>query len=190
MIKPTPYISLDLESTDLLTPHTQVLQLAMVIDDFTTQVDQLQTFNFLIKNDEPIKGSHYALQLNSWILKELSARPEDRKTDIPIVTLDQAKHKFSSFLEYFCKKYDLKKVNIAGKNVAGFDLRILEQNGFEMHKIAARTIDPGSMFFKQFGKVPSLDEINKFLSRQKVSHNALEDSLDVIHAIRYHYNNG
>lgn len=190
MIKPIPYISLDIETTDLVTPHSMVLQLAMVIDDFTTPVEQLQKFNFLIKNEEPIIGNSYALQLNSWILYELTAKPENRKTDIPIITLDQAKVKFSSFLEFFCNKYSLKKATIAGKNVAGFDLRILEQNDFEMHKIMGRTIDPGSMFFKQFGKVPSLGEINKYLGRSNVSHNAVDDALDVVHAIRHYYNHG
>lgn len=190
MNKPTPYISLDIETTDLVTPHTQVLQISAVLDDFTTPVEQLQTFNFLVDNGQTLTGSPFALQLNSWILQELTARPEKRKTDIPIVSLEQAKNKFSSFLEYVAKKYDLKKVTIAGKNVASFDLRILEQNNFELHKVGHRSLDVGSMFFRRFGYNPTLDEINKLVGRPKVTHDALSDAFDVVHAIRYYYHNG
>jgi len=44
------------------------------------------------------------------------------------------------------------------------------------------------MYFHAFGYIPSMDEINEHLNRAAVTHNALDDAYDVVHAVREHYN--
>ena len=77
------------------------------------------------------------------------------------------------------------KLSVAGKNVAGFDLPILKMNGFDTSQFNHRCIDPGSLYFTEFGYVPNLGQINELTGRHAVMHDALVDAMDVVVAIRH-----
>ena len=61
--------------------------------------------------------------------------------------------------------------------------------------IYSSTIDAGSIYFPDFGRIPSLNEILTLLQvkysleKREVTHDAIQDSLDVIVAIRCRFNN-
>ena len=184
-MKFSPYISLDIETTGLPKDRPQVLQIAGVIDDLRSPVDQLQTFNFYVDPGEQIYGNAYALALNTKILKLIA--DDTTMTDekgTPVYDLGSAIAEWSSIIATFSEQCG-GRITIAGKNVAGFDLPILGDNGFSTEGIRHRVLDPGPMYFADFGYVPRLDEINKMIGRLPVSHDALQDAYDVVYAIRH-----
>ena len=93
--------------------------------------------------------------------------------------------------------YGRTKVEFAGKNFAGFDKPVFtnffgrETKNFSQYfqalleRMHYKTIDVGSMYYPDFGYNPSLSEINKITGRSEVSHQALDDALDVVYAVRH-----
>lgn len=175
-----PYISLDIETTGL-NHDSQVLQVAAILDD-GGKPDELLTFDVLVDN-QGIPMAHfspYALYLNSWIFKAIA----DKAPEYKILTLPHARIAWGYFLQECMKRTGETKLTVAGKNVAGFDLPILKHNMFDTTKFSHRVIDPGSMYMKQFGYIPTLNEINKLTGRESVSHKAADDCMDVVVAVR------
>jgi len=179
------YVSLDIETTDTIPYHANILMLSMIVEDSEKSnipLDQLPHFTCFVKQREPIEGSHYALAMNSWILDILSGR--NKKIPYPIYDPVQYVHYALSFLEdHFGKD----RVTVAGKNVAGFDLQFLP--GKLKSKFRHRCIDPGSVFIDWSQKSPlSLGELNSnILNKNTVAHDAREDALDVIALLRTSY---
>lgn len=191
-----PYMSTDLETTGL--PHeegTQILQLAAVFEEFKGGCPK--TFNVIIDPGKSITGNVFALALNKWILDEILKHRKGEETSIPVVKLDKAKEMWEKFVDECMAStgrekndrgwYDgWNKISIGGKNVSGFDRPFLQKYGFSLKAFKHRAVDPGPMFFADFGKIPSLDEINEKMGQSEVSHNALDDAMDVCDAVRYH----
>ena len=199
-----PYISLDIETTGL-GPRAELLQIAAVEDDGITPIEKLDTINFIILKKSYNYGEPYALGMNAWIFEEIKKHLERKETEIPVVPFNVAMQKFSELI-VSCSKlavmYDVeeginpdpdvrcnRKIQLAGKNVGSFDrLKIdfeCEQNEFTLpNMLQHRTIDVGGLYYQDFGFNPSLDEINKLNGRDAVSHDALDDAFDVVHAIR------
>lgn len=90
---------------------------------------------------------------------------------------------------YYEKHYDLKRdrINISGKNVAGFDMQFLPEDIDALFR--HRTIDTGSVLIDWNEKcVDSLDKLKeKHLGGGEVSHDMLEDAWDVIALNRITY---
>jgi DNA polymerase III alpha subunit (gram-positive type) len=171
-----PYLSLDIETTGLDRQHVHVLQLAAIYDN-GKDLEKLPTFNEVIRWPVITYGEEYAMHLNRELLEQ-AFRKEN------VVTLEEARRHFADFLMQVQPKG---RITAAGKNVDGFDLPILKNpvNGFVLPRVNRRVLDPGSMFTEEFDHVPSLDELNRFLGRSAVSHDALDDCWDVVHAVRY-----
>lgn len=167
------FLALDIETTGINVKRSQILQISAVFHDTHTNVERV--FDVLVDNGPIVYGEPYALKLNSWIFDELSKKSGAHK----ILSLGTAQFEFKRFVEECCEG----KITVAGKNVAGFDLRILETNGFFLDKFSHRVLDVGTLYLTDFGYIPTLGEINKRLDRPQVSHNALEDCRDVIAAI-------
>ncbi len=171
-----PYLALDLETTGLDRQQSHVLQLAAIYDD-GSHLEGLPTFDVVIKYPVITYGEAFAMNMN----RDLLQRGFD---DRDVTTLELARGSFQAFLNTVQPEG---KITVAGKNVGGFDVPILNnsKNGFDTSRFTHRTLDPGSMFSEYFEQIPSLGQINKLTGRDPVQHDALEDCWDVVHAVRY-----
>lgn len=174
------YVSLDIETTGLDPKQDQILQLAMVVEDTTklVPVEELPYFSVFVKH-ERITGNAFALGMNAWILDIISGRKEREGAVIVqgIYHLEQLGRDFLK--EHFP---DGQRINVAGKNVAGFDLPFLPT---ELKRpFRHRVIDPGSVFVDWSKEMlPALGD----LISTEVSHDALGDARDVITCLRRSY---
>ena len=83
-------------------------------------------------------------------------------------------------------------LNVAGKNFADFDKHFIERlpRWKQFFKIRSRILDPGVLFLDWFNdeSVPSLDKCKERANIQGfVTHNALEDAIDVLMLLRTQY---
>ena len=83
-------------------------------------------------------------------------------------------------------------LNCAGKNFAGFDKKFLEKlpRWKQVFSIRSRVLDPGILFVDWINdeSVPSLDECKKRAGIDGVvTHNAVEDAMDVVMLLRTCY---
>jgi oligoribonuclease (3'-5' exoribonuclease) len=174
-----PYVSIDVETTGLDVDKAHVLQLAAVYD-VGTHIDSLPTFNTVIRWPTIYYANEWALNFNRALFEK--AYKKDG-----VVSIEQAREDFSKWLTYVQPGG---RFTPAGKNVQGFDMPILGNsvNDFSLRRFDLRSLDPGSMFAEDFDHVPTLGEINKMTGREAVSHDALDDCMDVVYAIRYKWN--
>lgn len=163
-----PYYSLDIETTGLDIAQAQVLSIALVFDDGKSAIEDLKYLE-LIVHPTTDYYEYYAMAMHSELLKILAGRPRCTTTEI--------NNAIAAFIGHN------NKIPIAGKNVAGFDLPILQNNNIKINA-HHRTLDVGSLYFHKFGYVPSLDEINKLLGFDSVSHKALDDALNIVKIVR------
>lgn len=181
-----PYISLDLETTGVNIERSKILQIGLVYDDGKTQIDKLPKRNIFVKWDTIEYAEPYAINMNSWIFEKICKNTFEK--DEHVLSIDDA-------IEYtldFIRKYSRgTMLQIAGKNVAQFDIPILlnhmnsqqKKNFREM--IQRRTIDVGSAYLTYFKFNPSLDQINRKIGYNMVSHDALDDASNVVFALRW-----
>jgi oligoribonuclease len=83
-------------------------------------------------------------------------------------------------------------LNCAGKNFAGFDKKFLEKlpRWKQVFSIRSRVLDPGILFvdWKNDESLPSLDECKQRAGIDgAVTHNAVEDAMDVVMLLRKCY---
>ncbi len=181
----TPYVALDIETTGI-EPNAQVLQIAMIFDDLLTPINELEGHSFLIDNSEEMYSGRLepvALSMNSWIYKEISAE----KSAHTILKAASARGLFHKLILGFYKK-GRQNITFAGKNLQGFDIPHLKQqefiDGSNYFMLNHRVLDTGSLYYPDFGYVPTQGEINKLIGRKRVSHDAYDDAMDVVCAIR------
>ncbi len=179
-----PYLALDLETTGLDRQQSHVLQLAAIYDDGGPLAD-MPVFNVIIKHHVITYGEAYAMDMNRNLLRA-AFKAKDSGLGKLVSEIYDARAEFEEFLY---KVQPEGKITVAGKNVGGFDVPILTnpKNDFEdaSKRFLHRTLDPGSMFTEEFDHIPNLDEINKLTGREPVTHDAVNDCLDVVFAIRY-----
>jgi len=89
-----PYIALDIETTGLNTRKAQVLQVAAVLDDGVSPIEELDRINYVIKQDEINYGEPYALGMNAWIFQMIKDHKDKKETRIPVVNQWQVFQKF------------------------------------------------------------------------------------------------
>ena len=195
-----PYVSVDIETTGI-SDDCAVIQIAGVFDDGVSPINELKTFNQKIRYrgfySEPV-----AIKINQKLLEQMASR--DEETQALFCHAPEAGKKFLAFLEdcfSHCQSYDTAnelrtggKLVMAGKNVAAFDdpkLRILLSEHYpkgakQYDKIMSyKTLDPGSMYYTDFGYNPSLSAINEITGRNEVTHDAIDDAFDVVYAVRH-----
>lgn len=194
-----PYLSVDLETTGI-SDDCEVIQIAAVLDEPGVEIDKLKKYNQKIKyksfHSEPI-----AMKINQKLINEMASRePEDQAL---FKHPWEAAGEFLQFLKTsseIIKKWDDNndcrmrgKIILAGKNVSGFDSPKLSRFFDKYTKkledfeklISYKTLDPGSMYYPVFGYNASLSAINELTGRKEVSHDALDDALDVVYAVRH-----
>ncbi len=199
MKKLQPYFAIDIETTGLDVDTSQILEIGCVFDDWVQEIGDLPRFSVLTA--EPvITGSIQALSMNKEIINAIKMKAIE---DVP--DNSTAVSRLVDFIHSVTIKHHNKTttkiedevmsftINLAGKNIGMFDLKFLEKCGFSKKlkrlpdsiKYRHRLMDVGSMYFYKFGYVPNLSEINVLLTGNGfVSHGAIPDCLDVVHAIR------
>lgn len=195
------YISIDIETTGLDKENDQILEIGAVIEDTKNllPIEELPKYKAII-NHSRLSGSPFALHMNSRIIETLKNIPksgEERKDYMikhNIMTLESLPLSFYSFLLQNGYNDNESGIHIipAGKNFSSFDRQFLEKipNFTSYINFSHRTIDPANLFidFNIDEEIPSLNECLKRAGVDKeVSHNALDDALDVVRVLRSKY---
>jgi len=172
------YISLDIETTSLIPKEENILQIAMVYED-TEVSDPVECLPHLCLfiGRETYTGQSYALGLNGWIFDYVSGRKKDASIH-PVVDAPE----WEGVALEWLNNISTGRLNVAGKNVAGFDMQFMPES--IKSKFRHRAIDVGSVFVDWSKEtLKSLGEI----TGREVAHDALEDARDVIRALRTTY---
>lgn len=192
MKKFTPYVSIDIETTGL-SMESDILEIAAIFDD-GGPIEELEKFHVMIKYDTFKHAEMYAINMNGNLIRKILEGPANS----PLVALMS----FNSWLEgrrirlAGTNEGKLPRLFAAGKNVAGFDIPMLERS-YQYYvedpthpnivkNFNHRTLDVGSMYFPHFGENVTLGKINELTGRAaNVSHRAMDDAMDVVVAIRH-----
>lgn len=208
------YVSLDIETTCISPAEPKnILMISFVVEDTLkpeVAVEDLPHFTCYIKHEEPISGSYFALAMNAWILDIIAGRKKEAPYPIytgykaqrevkpiegkviggevkPISTMENIYwvERATQFLkEHFPGN---KRITIAGKNVAGFDIPFLPAEIKSLFK--HKTIDPATLFadWDADEDMPGLELCKKRAGiNTPTAHDAREDALDVIRLVRFH----
>lgn len=187
------YISIDTETTGLDPKSHQILQFAAIIEDTENLLsfEDIPKFNCIIRHKEII-GNPYALSMNKWLLDIISS--DDGKNEDILDKYDVVA-RFIEFIEEYAPDLATKtpiQINVAGANVAAFDLQFLQQLPAwgSMVSVNGRAIDPSILYvdWQKDSRLPSLQTCkNRAGISGDVSHNALYDAWDVIQVLRSTY---
>lgn len=145
----TRYVSIDIETTGLNPETCQVLEIGAVLEDWVSDIESLPKFHCIVKHGF-IKGTPFALAMNTRLL-ELLAEP--RLSEYMYLPPQDVGRMFESWLTKH--GLDAHKLNVAGKNFAGFDKPFLyKMPNFRDHIcFNQRVIDPAILYW-----MPDIDE--------------------------------
>ena len=192
-----PFVSLDIETTGLKDINPYIIEIGAHFEDFgyfNKRDSKLNTFAVKVDNgvlDEKRCGE-FAMNLNKDLLDMI--KNKDESDGIKILSLLEAKKQLHDWLQgifelvkkesIFGGKSDYFKLTPAGKNFGGFDAVIFDQNNFELDKfLGHRVLDPGPLYYLDFGYVPNLNQIQKLNNMSQINHRALDDAKAVSSAI-------
>jgi len=180
------YVSIDIETAGLNKNTCQILEIAAIHDDLSTDKHSDNYFHCYIspRNGQFYTGESRALEMN----KELIDNILLKKTDTPIYAEHDVPGKFKKWLVSL--GYTRYGFIPAGKNVASFDLPFIEQ----LPKYAEywivrkqRILDVGNLYVQPTDEV--IPDLNECLRRAKINletrHNGLDDALLNIKLIRH-----
>lgn len=183
------YVSIDIETTGI-DDKSHILQISAVFDDLKSPITKLKKVDIPIKYAIMTHCEPYAMGMNADLLKKMMDKDYGYDPDFAASIL-------MTFLsECLAASVDEKgrtqKLILAGKNVASFDIpkirAFLKGTRFEKDfesMIHYKTLDVGSLYYDVFKDNVSLSKINELTNRPAVSHNALDDAFDVVHAVRH-----
>jgi hypothetical protein len=197
------YISIDIETTGLDPETCQMIEFGAIVDDLNKDIqsyNELPTFTRIIKHEKYV-GQPVALGLNQRIFMELGKLEhshgmelEDKMNELGVVDVDFFVDELYSWLMeigYKPNKYNKIHFVLGGKNVAGFDLQFLKKLPRWNTKfiVDSRPVDPGMMYVDLIKdkRIPSLSDCKDRagFADTIVTHNALEDAMDVIRLVRH-----
>lgn len=206
-----PYVSIDIETTGI-DDRSHIIEIGAVYEDWKSPVSELPKVRLPVKWEYYSYAEPYALFLNAKLIEQITKKeieafsPGNAATNLLMFLENCAANVHAWDFENGFDKSLKGKLQIAGKNVAAFDIPKLQLffeslspsrpatpmskiisghftakfNAVKMH----RSIDSGSIYFNDFGYIPNLTEINKLNDRQAVTHCAVDDAIDVIVANR------
>lgn len=180
------YVSLDIETSSLIPHPENVISLAMIVDDLVTPIDQLPKLHILFTH-KLRDTDDYAMAMNSKLLYARASQKhvtEDMRIDVSVSSWEHASALIHQFLHW---NFELVRPSLAGKNVMGFDYQFLPQE--VKSRFAHRSLDPGSMYTRpEDTRPPDTAECCRRAGiDDMVTHNALDDALQVIALIRKHW---
>lgn len=168
-----PFLSINIKTTGLDPENDMILSIGAVYVDGTSNLE-FEDFNYTNR----ITGSIQFIAMNSKIIDHINKsgnlRYSDRSTRLLIT-------RFEYWLRCASPSAHL---TLAGNNVVNFDLPFLKKAGW-MRETSHRVIDVGSMYYNEFGYIPSLGEINNLIGYKPVAHTALADAINVVEAIKH-----
>ena len=194
------YVSIDIETTGLDSEACQILQIGAVIEDTSDPkpLEELPKFMCILEH-ENYSGQPTALSMNSWILKILAGleglskddRIEYRRTN-KIIPASLAAKQFQMWLMangFTAESTGAVKINAAGKNFATFDKLFLQRlpSWSSCIQMRQRILDPAILCtdWKNDDSLPNLNTcLKRFKLEGEVTHDAVQDALDVIRVIR------
>jgi DNA polymerase III alpha subunit (gram-positive type) len=172
------FISLDIETLGL-NVDAPIIEVGAVCAESIRQTI-LSTFHTYVFHPTYDNCEPYAMSMHPTILKRIANR-EEPYTYCAIRNL--TKHFRNWACEFFPNQ---EPITFAGKNVASFDLPMLEKQAkFNQLHYHHRTLDPGSMFWNPLDtRVPGLQQIiERERLEAEVTHTALDDAHAVVQAI-------
>lgn len=194
------YCSIDIETTGLNPDNCDILQFAAVLDDLNNPkpIEQLPSFQSCFIKDGPIVGEPMALSMHSAILKQIADAQykkieyceETKQRFMRIEDLPDALACFFLQNNVPQDRSGRLKVTVAGKNVAGFDLRFLKAKIKHWGPISLyqRVLDPAILYLDHRNDT-AVPDMKTCMERAgisgEVAHTALEDALTVVRLLRY-----
>jgi hypothetical protein len=199
LVRPLPYVSIDLETTGLNPETCQILEFGAVFDDWTKPINKQPRFHRIIPH-KVIVGEPFALQMNAALLKTIATEPAAQRAlreegvffsqapnqEAGFCTIDGLCEQFGQWLKNSCGWDTSKNITPAGKNFASFDMNFLKPQGFDsfFHR---RTLDPAVLYWHP-AEDEKLPDTKTCMLRAgldgEVAHTAVEDALTVVHLIR------
>lgn len=182
------YISLDPETTGLQRKTADsILMISLIVEDTQKKMPlaSLPHYTAIIDHGASnfVYGEPYALGMNGWIFKIMTGQSPG-PGHCKLVPASRVWEEVAVFVK---SHFPNQKPHLAGANVGSFDLQFLppEIQALFRH----RTIEVGSVFADfQKGEVPSFDTVKRLTGVPgPVSHDAYQDALDVIAALRSKY---
>lgn len=197
------YVVIDVETSGTDPDHCQILEIGAVIEDTANilPIEEIPKFKCII-NHPYYLGNAFAINMNARIFDILADK--SKHSEHSVVVPAQVTQLFCLWIqnEYFGKSLspshytqglELEEpINIAGKNFGVFDKLFLDKlpNWQQTIKCNRRFIDPAVLFVDWKHDV-ALPDLNQCLERanieRKVTHNALEDSIDTLLCLRAKY---
>lgn len=210
------YVSIDIETSGLDPENNQVLSIGAVVEDTTKKLPFKDIPKFYcIVLQRQITGSPRALDMNKEIIQLMGTYLEGSKKNREFLSetmgfyeKDEVAKKFYEFLyphfidlEMYEDFYDDKSfwkdpprllINVAGKNFGTFDNVFLKKLPWWQKLIIAkqRIMDPAMLFvdWEKDEELPSLTICKERSGIEgAVTHNALEDAMDVVDVLRNFY---
>lgn len=192
------YCAIDIETTGLNRKKCDILQFAAVIDDLSNpkpleELPKFQTYFTQIV----YKGEPFALGMHPHIFKKIAeaqrTRIEENEFGERFMNILDLPNALKNFLIQNDIPEDPKtgrvRVNVAGKNVAMFDLPFLYKKikNWENITFLHRTVDPAILYYQPGDK--NLPDSKLCMERAglagEVAHTALEDALMVVKLVRH-----
>ena len=198
------FVSIDIETTGLDPESCQILQIGAVIEDTVKILPLIDLPKFSCIIEHPFyTGQPYALNLNNWIMQILAslqtAKTSEDRSNI------RKNHRIMSqglavkalyewligngILPHTGFKTGQLQINVAGKNFGTFDKLFLEKlpGWSSFIQVNQRIIDPTVIFTDWLNdeRLPNLDTcMSRIGISDKVTHDAVQDAVDVIRVIR------
>ena len=197
------YVSLDIETNGIDHQKDLVLEIGAVFEDSNVvkPLDELDVFHcYIIHSEEDImRGNEYAIDLNKETIERILNR-EKYEGDYLFLKPNQVADVFFNWMKLlgwnetfvYSGVEGLKQITFAGKNFAGFDKRFLDElpQWNQRIKHVHRILDPTSIFvdWKNDKVPPTLDQCKERANVEGVvTHDALDDALDVVQVLRSTY---
>lgn len=175
------YVSIDIETTGLNPERDQILEFGAVIGDTNKKYDINNAIKFhKIILHRRIVGDVFAINMNREIIQEIKEAYDKSELNRAFCSIQYLEENFIEWLKK--NRFDTtKKINVAGKNFAGFDQKFLEPY-FKNIKFSQRVLDPAILYLDTTDKrLPDLKTCKARAGLNgNVSHRALIDAMDVV----------
>lgn len=206
--------SIDTETCGTTPGVNQMIQLAVVLDDLANQkpLEDLPRFKCYIAHESyninasliALNDEFHTLDIVQKIAKiqktkefKLNGSAIDENGDLYLSPEEVGGALFSFYKQYEYPTIDSRGriiITPAGKNVSSFDVPMIKSTLPDhelLFSFSHRSLDPAILFWNPFldNELPSLSVCKeRAVLKREVAHDALEDCLDIVKLLRFHFN--